>query len=90
MQLMPATATRFGVAEDELFDPARNLEAGVRYLRWLIDRFDGDLPRVLAAYNAGEGAVDRFGGIPPYRETVTYVARVLDFLSSYPTIVASR
>ena len=76
MQLMPATALRFGVAPRELFEPARNLEAGARYLRWLLDRYDGRLHLALAAYNAGEGAVDRFGGVPPYRETRRYVRRV--------------
>ncbi len=78
MQLMPATAERFGVRTHELFDPRRNLEAGVTYLAWLRKRFDDDLPRILAGYNAGEGAVDRHGGIPPYRETRNYVRRVLD------------
>ena len=76
MQLMPATAERFGVAPRELFEPARNLEAGTRYLAWLIRRFDNDLPRVLAGYNAGEGAVDRYGGVPPYRETRGYLKRI--------------
>jgi soluble lytic murein transglycosylase-like protein len=76
MQLMPATAERFGVDPVELDDPARNLEAGVRYLRWLADRFDNDLPKVLAAFNSGEGTVDRYRGVPPYRETQDYVRRV--------------
>ncbi|HVR30195.1 MAG TPA: transglycosylase SLT domain-containing protein [Thermoanaerobaculia bacterium] len=76
LQLMPATAERFGVDPVELADPARNLEAGVRYLRWLADRFDNDLPRVLAAFNSGEGTVDRYRGIPPYRETRDYVRRI--------------
>jgi Transglycosylase SLT domain len=76
MQLMPATARRFGVGERELFDPARNLEAGVVYLRWLLERYGSDLRLALAAYNAGEGTVDRFGGAPPYRETRGYVRRV--------------
>lgn len=76
MQLMPATARRFGVAEHEIFDPAKNLEAGARYLRWLLDRFEGDLLRALAAYNAGEGTVDRYGGVPPYRETRGYLQRI--------------
>ena len=80
MQLMPATAARFGVAVDELYTPARNIEAGTRYLRFLVDRFEGDAVRVFAAYNAGENAVDRYGGIPPYRETQNYVKRVLDVL----------
>jgi len=76
LQLMPATAERFGVDPVELHDPARNIEAGVRYLRWLADRFDNDLERVLAAYNSGEGTVDRFRGVPPYRETRDYLRRV--------------
>lgn len=76
MQLMPATARRFGVAEHEIFDPAKNLEAGARYLSWLLDRFEGDLTRALAAYNAGEGTVDRYGGVPPYRETRGYLKRI--------------
>jgi hypothetical protein len=76
MQLMPATAVRFGVADAELFDPERNLEAGTSYLDWLTDRFAGKLPLVLAAYNAGEGIVARFGGVPPYRETLGYLQRI--------------
>ncbi|MEE8525847.1 MAG: lytic transglycosylase domain-containing protein [Thermoanaerobaculia bacterium] len=76
MQLMPATARRFGLAEGEAFDAAKNLDAAGRYLRWLVERFDGDLPSVLAAYNAGEGTVDRYGGVPPYRETHQYLRRI--------------
>lgn len=76
LQLMPATALRFGVAPDELFDPARNLYAGGRYVAWLRERFDDRLPLVLAAYNAGEGAVDRYDGVPPYSETRRYLERV--------------
>lgn len=76
MQLMPDTATRFKVAN--AFDPAENMRGGARYLRWLMDRFDGELELVLAAYNAGEGAVERHGNrVPPYDETQAYVARVL-------------
>jgi soluble lytic murein transglycosylase-like protein len=76
MQLMPATARRYGV--DDPFNPAQNLLGGARYLRDLIDRFTS-LPLALAAYNAGEGAVERYGNaIPPYAETVAYVPRVLD------------
>jgi soluble lytic murein transglycosylase-like protein len=75
MQLMPETATRYQVQQP--FDPRANVEGGIRYLKDLWQRFGGDLPRVLAAYNAGEGAVERFGGIPPYPETQRYVARVL-------------
>ena len=76
MQLMPATAKRFGVRKDQLFDPQHNLEAGVKYLSWLVDQFPNDLAKILAAYNAGEGAVARYGGIPPYRETRDYVRRI--------------
>jgi hypothetical protein len=76
MQLMPATAQRFGVRKEQLFDPKHNLEAGVRYLSWLMDQFPNDLARVLAAYNAGENAVARYKGIPPYRETQNYVRRI--------------
>jgi transglycosylase-like protein with SLT domain len=76
MQLMPATARRFGVRKEQLFDPQHNLEAGVRYLSWLVDQFPNDLAKVLAAYNAGEGAVTRYDGIPPYRETRDYVRRI--------------
>lgn len=82
MQLMPATAARFGVGVEELFSPARNLEAGTRYLRFLVDRFGNDPVRVFAAYNAGEHAVERYGGIPPYRETQEYVRRVLTVLGA--------
>lgn len=81
MQLLPETARRFGLKKKkEIFDPAKNLEAGVRYLKWLTKRFNGDVQRVLAAYNAGEGAVDRFGGIPPYRETQQYVRKIFGIL----------
>lgn len=81
MQLMPATARRFGVAD--AFDPAQNIAAGARYMRVLIDRFDDDLELALAAYNAGEAAVERHGRrIPPYRETQRYVPRVLQVYRS--------
>ncbi len=75
MQLMPATATRFGV--ENAWDPKDNLVGGMRYLGWLLTYYRGDLARVLAAYNAGEAAVDRYGGIPPYAETRAYVAQIL-------------
>ncbi|MCD9030710.1 lytic transglycosylase domain-containing protein [Luteimonas sp. Y-2-2-4F] len=74
MQLMPATASRFGVANP--FDPAQNIRGGVEYLAWLLRRFNGDLTLAAAGYNAGEGAVDRHGGVPPYSETRRYVERV--------------
>jgi len=76
MQLMPRTANALGV-EDAL-DPAQNLDGGARYLGSLLTLYRGDLTRALAAYNAGEGAVARHGGVPPYRETRTYVRKVLD------------
>ena len=76
MQLMPATAERFGITSDDRWDPAHNLDAGVAYLRWLTDHFENDLPLILAAFNSGEGAVERHRGIPPYRETRDYVRRV--------------
>ena len=85
MQLMPATARRFGVANS--FDPIANVNGGARYLRWLMDRFK-NLKLALAAYNAGEGAVEKYGNkIPPYKETQTYVVRVLDFYKHYRTRV---
>lgn len=76
MQLMPSTAERFGVVDP--FDPRQNISGGVKYLRWLHTYYGGDLTRVVAAYNAGEGAVNRHKGIPPYRETRAYVPKVLD------------
>ncbi len=75
MQLMPATARRFGVTK--IYDPQQNIDAGVRYMRWLLDTFRGDVILALAGYNAGEGAVMRYGwSIPPYRETQEYVRRI--------------
>jgi soluble lytic murein transglycosylase len=75
LQLMPDTARRLGVADP--FDPRQNLEAGARYFRSLLDQFDGDTVLALAAYNAGEEAVRRYGGLPPFSETRAYVDRVL-------------
>jgi soluble lytic murein transglycosylase-like protein len=81
-QLMPGTAARFGVRNR--FDPMQNLRGSARYLRWLLDRYNGDVRLALAGYNAGEGAVDKYGRrIPPYRETQNYVASI------YPRFVAA-
>src|SRR5688500_8955833 len=78
MQVMPATGRDLGVASAAmLFDPQQNLEAGVKYLKWLLARFDGDLPNAIAAYNAGPAAVARYRGVPPFRETQDYVKKVL-------------
>lgn len=75
MQLMPATARRFGVTK--IYDPQQNIDAGVRYMRWLLNKFNGDLVLALAGYNAGEGAVMKYGwNVPPYRETQNYVRRI--------------
>ena len=76
MQLIPATARRFGVRDP--FEPVQNLRGGMAYLRWLLQRFGGDLRLTLAGYNAGEAAVERHGGIPPYAETRAYVGRILE------------
>lgn len=86
MQLMPSTAAGLGV--NDILDPAQNLGAGSRYLKQQIDRF-GDLRLALAAYNAGPGAVSRFGGVPPYAETQTYVDRVLGFYEQYRSTAAA-
>ncbi|MEN8174925.1 MAG: lytic transglycosylase domain-containing protein [Pseudomonadota bacterium] len=76
MQLMPATAKRFGV--DDRRDPVQNLDGGARYLRYLLSYFDNDLTLAVAAYNAGENAVEKYGrSVPPYRETQGYVVKVL-------------
>lgn len=83
MQLMPSTAQLFG-ADPTI--PEQNVDAGTHYLRVLMDRYHkyrGWMKRVIAAYNAGPGAVDRYRGVPPYRETRTYVARVLGFLKQF-------
>lgn len=74
-QLMPSTAERFKVVDPH--NPEDNLDGAARYFSWLLERFDGDVVRALAAYNAGEGAVDRHDGVPPYQETRRFVANVL-------------
>ncbi|MCB1622319.1 MAG: lytic transglycosylase domain-containing protein [Thiothrix sp.] len=91
MQLMPATAARFGT--DDAYDPAQNIRGGTNYLAWLYRHFGGDWIKVIAAYNAGEGAVAKYGGVPPYKETREYVNRVLRFYQQYrpppPDTIAS-
>jgi len=77
MQLIPDTQERFGVLKP--FDPEQNIKGGLAYLKWLQNRFSGNLKLVAAAYNAGEGNVDRYGGVPPFPETQQYVRRVLNF-----------
>ena len=74
MQLMPATARRFGFSDS--FNPQQNIQGGVKYLAWLLKRFNGNLTLAAAGYNAGEGAVDKYNGVPPYSETRRYVDRV--------------
>lgn len=81
MQLMPATAARYGVRD--AFDPAQNISGGVRYLRDLLTQFNQNTRLAVAAYNAGENSVLRYGGIPPYRETKNYVAKVLQLHKQY-------
>ena len=84
MQLMPATATRLGVKN--IYDPKQNIEGGVKYMRMLLDMFGGDVVLALAGYNAGEGAVMKYGNqVPPYRETQEYVRRITDRYRSIST-----
>lgn len=83
MQLMPDTAERYGV--DDLYDPRANIEAGVRYLKYLLQKYPHHTQNALAAYNAGEQAVATYDGIPPYRETIDYVHKVLQYRALYAT-----
>jgi soluble lytic murein transglycosylase-like protein len=80
-QLMPGTASSMGVTD--LHDPAQSIDGGAHYLKMQLDRFGGDYSKALAAYNAGPGAVQRYGGIPPYSETQNYVKNVLAFAQQY-------
>jgi hypothetical protein len=80
MQLIPSTARRFGVANT--FDAADNIQGGVRYLRFLLDYYHGDYTKSIAAYNAGEAAVDKYNGVPPYAETLGYVRTVAKHLTT--------
>lgn len=88
MQLIPATASRFGVADP--FDPAQNIRGGVQYLSWLLKRYRDNLTLAAAAYNAGEGAVDRHGGVPPFDETQRYVQRVGQLAERYRGALAAN
>src|SRR6476660_608451 len=74
MQMMPATAKRFGLKDP--FDPAANVEAGTKYLKFLLKKFNGDVSLALAGYNAGEGSVEKYNGVPPYGETQNYVKKI--------------
>ena len=92
MQIIPETAERFGVTD--IMDPVQNIRGGMAYLRWLLNYYRGDVSLVLAAYNAGEGAVDRYNGVPPYAETLAYVQRIraaypFDFHPYDPSATAS-
>lgn len=81
MQLMPATAAQYGVTD--IYDPQQNLEAGIRHLRYLLGKYGDKMHHALAAYNAGETAVQKYNGIPPYPETQNYVTKVMQRLNYY-------
>ena len=94
MQMIPATAKRFGVTD--VYSPDQSIRGGTQYIRWLLDRYSGNVDFALAGYNAGEGKVDRYKGIPPYKETRNYVKRVKRFYRTYqdegndPQVAASK
>ncbi|HUP61729.1 MAG TPA: lytic transglycosylase domain-containing protein [Thermoanaerobaculia bacterium] len=88
MQLVPRTGRWMGARD--LTNPGQNIAAGTKYLKYLNDRFDGNETKVIAAYNAGEGNVKRFGGVPPFRETRNYVSKVRDYEQEYRTRVENR
>jgi soluble lytic murein transglycosylase-like protein len=88
MQLMPGTARAYGVGN--IFDPADNIRGGVRYLNFLLNLFQGDLNLAIAGYNAGEGAVSKYGRVPPYEETQDYVRKVLAAYNGTPQLSASK
>jgi membrane-bound lytic murein transglycosylase B len=87
MQLMPSTAERFGVTNS--YDPVANIYAGTRYLRWLLQTFEGNADLAVAAYNAGEGNVWKYNGVPPFRETVNYINRIAKHVRSLETAAGS-
>jgi len=89
MQMMPATAQRFGLKDP--FDATANVEAGTKYLKWLLKRFDGDVSLALAGYNAGEGSVDKYKGVPPYSETQNYVKKIVaHYGKTYHPVLAAE
>ncbi len=89
MQLMPGTAKRFGVTN--AFDPKQNIDGGTHYLSWLMKRFDGNIELTLAAYNAGEGNVEKYGNkVPPFKETQNYIPKVLGYAQSMIDIFVAR
>ncbi|HLO09726.1 MAG TPA: lytic transglycosylase domain-containing protein [Desulfobacteria bacterium] len=84
MQLMPFTSKRLRV--NDPFDPIENIEGGIKYIKELLVAFEGDLTNTIAAYNAGPGAVRKYGGVPPYQETRLYVRRVMDLYRQYSAV----